>query len=106
VADADEGGGPTKGMLILTTKDLPREVAKSVAGARAGEARLSPGTEGRFSVLVVQEVIPARQQPYEELRNEIWKKVFDAALSKTLEDWFRKLRAAADVKVYLSGMGK
>ena len=106
VASTDEEGKSTAGTLVLTTKSLPKELAKSLAGARSGDFRLIAGPEGRFSVLSVQQVIPARQQPYEEVRKEIRKKVFDAALSRAMEDWFRKLRSAANVKIYLSGMGK
>jgi len=106
VASPDEENGSTTGMLILTTKSLPEEMAKSLAGAKAGDVRLSAGPDGRFSVVSVQEVIPARQQPFEQVRKELWKKVFDATLSKSMEDWFRKLREAASVKIYLSGMGK
>ncbi len=106
MAAADAEGGSTTGMLVLTTKDLPDEMARSVAGARAGDVRLSAGPEGRFSVLVIQEVVPARQLPYEEVKNQIWKKVFDAALGRLMVDWFHKLRDAADIRVYLSGMGK
>jgi hypothetical protein len=106
VASADEGFGETAGTLVLTTNSLPEEMAKSLAGAKSGDFRLLAGAEGRFSVLSIQEVIPARQQPFEQVRKEIWKKVFDATLSRTMEDWFHKLREAADVEIYLSGMGK
>jgi hypothetical protein len=106
VASTDEGFGETAGTLVLTTNSLPDEMAKSLAGAKSGDIRLLAGPEGRFSVLSIQEVIPARQQPFEQVAKEIWKKVFDATLGRTMEDWFHKLRAAADVKIYLSGMGK
>jgi hypothetical protein len=106
VASTDEEGGLTGGAMVLTTKSLPEEMARSLAGVKSGDYRLSAGSEGRFSVLAIQEVIPARQQPYEEVRKEIWKKAFDADLSKAMEDWFHKLRAAASVKIYLSAMGK
>jgi hypothetical protein len=106
VAAADEEEGSTTGMLILTTKNLPAEMAKSVAGAKAGDFRLAAGAEGRFSVLSIQEVIPARQKPYEEVMDEMRPKVSGAVLSRAIEDWFHKLRAAGDIKIYLSGMGK
>ncbi len=105
VAASDDEGGSTNGMVILTTKSLPEEMAKTVAGAKAGDFRLHAGPEDRYSVLAIQEVIPARQQTFEEVQGDVAKKVFDATLVRTMEDWFRKLRDAADIKVYLSGMG-
>lgn len=106
VAPADDEDGAATGRLILTTKDLPAEMAKAVARAKAGDFRLFAGPGDRFSVLAIQEVISARQKPYEEVKEQIRKAVSSAALVKAIEGWFHKLRAAADVKVYLSGMGK
>jgi len=105
VASTDDEGESTPGMLILTTKDLPAEMAKAVAGAKAGEFRLSARSEDRFSVLSIQEVIPVRQKPYEEVKEQIWKTVSNDDVVKAIDDWFHKLRAAGDVKVYLSGTG-
>ncbi|HUI44712.1 MAG TPA: peptidyl-prolyl cis-trans isomerase [Nitrospirota bacterium] len=106
VATTDEEGRPTNGTLVVTTKSLSPEMATAVAGAKAGDFRLSTGPEGRYSVLSIQEVIPARQQTFEEVQAIIKGKVVDAALVRILEDWFRKLRSAADIKVYLSSIGK
>lgn len=105
-APADDEGGATAGPLILTTKSLPEDMARDVAGAKVGDFRLHAGIEGRYSVLAIQDVIPARQQTFEEVQGVIAKKVFDAALIRSMDDWFRKLRDAADVKIYLSGMGR
>jgi hypothetical protein len=105
VASTEDEGESTPGMLILTTKDLPAEMAKAVAGAKAGEFRLSARSEDRFSVLSIQEVIPVRQKPYEEVKEQIWKTVSNDDVVKAIDDWFHKLRAAGDVKVYLSGTG-
>jgi hypothetical protein len=102
VAAADAEEGSTTGMLILTKKGLPAEMAKAVAGAKSGDFRLSAGPEGRFSVLSIQEVIPARQKQYEEIKEQIGAKVSNAKLVSAMEDWFHKLRDAGDVKVYLS----
>ena len=102
----EEDRGATAGVVVLTTKSLPENMVKTVAGAKSGDFKLSAGPEGRFSVLSIQEVIPARQQTFEEVMQEIRKKVFEATLDKAMKDWIHKLREAADVKIYLSGMGK
>jgi len=87
---------------ILTTKDLPEGVRKSISGARPGDFRLYESPEGYFYVLVIQAVIPAKPQPFEEAKKKIAKIVFDDKLKKAVEEWAEKLRTVSDVKVYLT----
>lgn len=87
--------------LLLTTKDLPEGVQKAVSGARAGDLRLYASPDGYFYVLVIQDVIPSKPQPYEEARQNVAKKVFDDKLKKAVEDYADKLKAVSDVKIYL-----
>jgi parvulin-like peptidyl-prolyl isomerase len=86
---------------FLTTKDLPGGVRKSVSGTRPGDFRLYESPEGYFYALAIQDVIPAKPQPFEEAKNKIAKIVFDDKLKKAVEEWAEKLRAVSDVKVYL-----
>jgi hypothetical protein len=105
VAPSNDEGGSSMGMQIVTTKSLPAEMAKAVAGAKAGDFRLSPGSGDEFSVLSIQEIIPARQMPYEEVKGEIWKPVYSNNVAGAIEEWIHKLRAAADIRVFLSEKG-
>jgi peptidyl-prolyl cis-trans isomerase C len=89
---------------VLSTKALPADMHETLAGARTGEFRLYEAPGGRYSVLVVLDVIPARRQPFENVRETIQGKVFDAKVNQSIEDWARKLRAASHVEVYLTGM--
>ncbi|HSB35180.1 MAG TPA: peptidyl-prolyl cis-trans isomerase [Nitrospirota bacterium] len=92
---------------ILSVKSLPAGMAKTVTGAHGGEYRLYEGTEsGRFYVLSIEDAVPARQQPYEEVREQFRQKAFQEKFSQAMEDWFHKLRSASKVKVYLSEAGK
>jgi len=96
----------SKGVLnfegkLLTTKDLPEGVRKSASGARPGDFRLYESPEGYFYALAIQDVIPAKPQPFEEVKKKIAKIVFDDKLKKAVEEWAEKLRAVSDVKVYL-----
>jgi parvulin-like peptidyl-prolyl isomerase len=86
---------------FLTTKDLPEGVRKSLSGAKPGDFRLYESPEGYFYALAIQDVIPAKPQPFEEAKENIAKIVFDDKLKKSVEEWAEKLRAASDVKVYL-----
>ena len=89
------------GGKFLTTKDLPGGVRNSVSGTRPGDFRLYESPEGYFYALAIQDVIPAKPQPFEEAKNKIAKIVFDDKLKKAVEEWAEKLRAVSDVKVYL-----
>jgi hypothetical protein len=96
----------TKGVLsfdgnLLTTKDLPETVQKSVSGAKSGDVKLFAGPVNHFYVLFIQEVIPSRPQPYPEAREKIAKKIYNEKLTKAIEDYADKLRAVSEVKVYI-----
>jgi len=88
---------------ILTTNSMPKEVRDAVAGAREGDFRLSPGpTKGSYYVLSIDEVIPPRVQDFEAVKKNIQNKVLETKVNEALKDWFSKLRAASEIKVYLS----
>jgi parvulin-like peptidyl-prolyl isomerase len=92
---------------ILSVNSLPGDMVRIVTGAHAGEYRLYEGTEsGRFYVLSVEDAIPARQQPFEEVKEQFRQKVFQEKFNQAMEEWFHKLRSASKVKVYLSEAGK
>ena len=86
---------------LLTTKDLPEDVQKSVAGAKTGDLRLFESPEKHFYVLFIKEVIPPRPQPYPEAREKIAKKIYGQKITKAVEEYADKIRAVSDVKVYL-----
>jgi len=96
----------TKGLLtfdgkLVATKDLPEGVQKAIHGARAGDFRLYESSNGYFYVLAVQDVIPAKPQPYEEAREAVAKRLFDEKVKKAVEDYADKLRAVSEVRIYL-----
>jgi len=96
----------TKGLLtfdgkLVATKDLPEGVQKAIHGARAGDFRLYESSNGYFYVLAVQDVIPAKPQPYEEAREAVAKRLFNEKVKKAVEDYADKLRAVSEVRIYL-----
>ena len=100
----------TQGLLsfegdIVMVKDFPDDVRKAVAGARAGDFRLYEGPGKYAYVLFIQDVVPPQKQSFDEVRGMVEKKVYGIKLNKAVEDWADKLRAAADVKVYLPDSG-
>ncbi len=100
----------TSGLLsfegdIVMVKDFPDDLRKAMAGARAGDFRLYEGPGNYAYVLFIQDVVPPQKQSFDEVRSIVEKKVFGIKLNKAVEDWADKLRAAADIKVYLSDSG-
>jgi len=104
-ARSDDDPLSLKGSILATTS-LPPDMARALAGARAGDFRLYESSEGGFYVLSVQEVMPEKQQPYQEVRELIGQKVFNEKFIQSMEDWFHKLRSASSVKLYLAGTGQ
>lgn len=86
---------------LLTTRDLSPEVKKAISGAKAGDFRMYEGHEGYFYVLYIEEILPSRPQPYQEVKESIARKIFDEKLKVALEEYASKLWAASDVKIYL-----
>jgi parvulin-like peptidyl-prolyl isomerase len=84
-----------------TAKDVPEGVRKSISGAKPGDFRLYESPEGYFYAVAIQDVIPAKPQPYAETREAIAKILYNEKLNKAVEEWAEKLRAVSDVKVYL-----
>ncbi|SPQ00539.1 conserved exported hypothetical protein [Candidatus Sulfobium mesophilum] len=89
----------------VVTRNLPEGVRKTLSGAKSEEYRLYQSPEGYFYVLYVRDVVPSALQSFEDVRKEIEKKVFNEKLNASVGEWADKLRAAADVKIYLSSSG-
>jgi hypothetical protein len=87
----------------VTTDSLPPGVQKMLASARAGDFRLYHGPDGRFYVLAIQQVIAPEAKPYEDVREEIAKKVYAEKLRQAVEEYARKLKAQGNVRTYLRG---
>jgi parvulin-like peptidyl-prolyl isomerase len=86
---------------LLLLKALPEGVQKVVDGAHAGDYKMYASPEGYFYDLYVLKVVPPRAQTFEEVRNDIFTKLFPQKLNDALEEWAKKLRTASNVKIYL-----
>ena len=87
---------------LLTTADLPASLVKVVSGSKPGDLRVWAAPEGFFYALSIQEVTPPKLKPYEEAAGAIQKKLFDEKLKQAMDVYMAKLRAAADIKVFLN----
>lgn len=98
-ADAEDVQIFDENMLMVTK--LPDGIQKALTGVRPEEFRTAAGPDGRYYLLSVLEVVPARKQPIEEASVAIAQNVFNAKIESSLEEWAGKLRHEARVDVYL-----
>jgi hypothetical protein len=91
---------------ILSTRSFTPDIAKALAGARAGDFRLYESEKGQAYVLFIQEIIPERQQPFEEVKQVIMEKKFNENFVREMDDWFRKLKASSTIQVYVADLNK
>jgi hypothetical protein len=87
---------------IVSVDTLTADVQETLAGAQRGEFRLYASARGTHHILYVKDVIPASQQEFEQVREKIRPEVFRIKLNEGIAEWTRKLKASADIKVYLS----
>lgn len=85
----------------VTTDSMPEGVQKAVAATKEGDVRLYASPEGHFYALAVQEIVPPSARPYDEVREEIAKKLYGDKLKKSIDDYAGKLRALTKVEIYL-----
>lgn len=96
----------TQGVLTfdgrpVTRNSMPVGLQKALAGSKSGEHRLYASPEGPFYVVAVQQVISADPKPYDDVREEIARKLYNEKLKKAVQDYANKLRAHSKVAVYL-----
>lgn len=95
----------TQGILkfegrLITLSSLPQKIQKAVSAANAGDFRLYESPGGQFYVLYINQAVPAKRQPFEEVRQEIAKAVFENKMKTSVELWADKLREYYPVKIY------
>jgi hypothetical protein len=88
----------------VTMDSMPSALQKALAGSKAGEHRLYASPEGPVYVLGVQQVLGGDPKPYDEVREEIARKLYNEKLKKSVDGYANKLRAQSKVTVYLKRM--
>lgn len=100
VLPGQDNGLLSFGTGLLLTEGLPEGVRKAVAGAVGGEYRLYAPPGGPYYVLYVPEVVPPAPRPFESVKGQIARRVFEKKRVVELGEYVKKLRAASDVKIY------
>lgn len=87
------------GSLIVKTQ-LPEGVQKALTGVKAGEYRRYD-EEREYYVLNILDMVPAREQPLQDVEEDIKKTLYFQKLNKIVEGWAAKLREASDIEIYV-----
>lgn len=88
------------GDKLIYVNTFPKDVQKALKGAKTGDARLYEGPKKLFYALYVEKEVPPAPKPFEEVKDEIKRKVFGEKFMDTSNQWFAKLRKAYDVRIY------
>ncbi len=85
---------------LLTVSSMPEGVQKTISGANPGDFRLYESPEGYFYVLYIYHLLPGAPRPFESVKNDIAKEVFQDKARKAVEDYADQLREYYPVKIY------
>ena len=97
---ASDGALSIDGTVSETS--MPSDLARALAGAKAGEVRVCSVSADRHYVAIVKEVTPARPQPFEEVRSDIIALLEREKLNKAIDDIIARLRKVRPVQVYIT----
>lgn len=87
---------------VYVMEEADPEIARALANAKAGDARVFAAPDGNFYVILVREVLPPKIKPYDKVKGDVAKRVINEKLKKVLDDWSTKLRAAYEVKTFVT----
>lgn len=80
---------------------MPADMQKALAGCKSGDFRLYVAADGHAYVIAIDQVIQLDARPYDDVRDEIARKLYDEKLQKSIKEYAGKLRAQSKVATYL-----
>ncbi len=90
--------------IVITSTNLPAELAKALTGAKQGDYRLYSAGAQHYVVRVI-DARPPKVQDYQEAREAIGKKLFTEKVGKAVRDYADKLRKVQPVEVLITRIG-
>ena len=88
---------------LLMIEVLPDGLRDAIEGAAAGDFRLYAEATGLQHLVVVLDRVEPRPRPFEQVQNEIGKKLQIEARQAALDGWFAKLRAVSEIEIRFDG---
>jgi parvulin-like peptidyl-prolyl isomerase len=84
----------------VSVSALPPVVRNALAGATKGDLRLLEDSGVHYVVKVVDQV-PARTRPYEQVRDDLAKRLFNERVTRAVQEYADKLRKERTVEIFL-----
>jgi hypothetical protein len=91
---------------LVPINTISPDMQEALSGVNVEDFRLYKSPTGHFYVLYITETAPPVQQPFEQVEQGVRNEVFFIKLNEALNEWTRKLKESADIKVYLAGSEK
>jgi hypothetical protein len=89
---------------VLSLTAMPEELREAAGRTRQGGALLYSSPEGYHHVISIDKVFPAEPQPYEAVRGDIAKILFQAKLEALIDEWSGKLKEGYETRIFVTGL--
>lgn len=86
---------------ILSLTALPEDLQKRAATAKRGETIVHEEPNNFYYVLYFENVFPPEAKPYDKVREDVLKIVYQDEVTATIGEWVEKLKEAYETKVFL-----
>jgi len=86
---------------VLSVNVLPGDVQNVLSGVSSGDFRLYESPTGYSYVLYAEQVYPSSISPYEEVKDEILKILYNQKVRESVKEWAGKLKAHYPVEIYI-----
>ncbi len=90
----------------LAISSLAQDIQKAVSGAKVGDSRLYASPAGHYYLLYVHQIIAPVQQPFDAVKGEIAKQVFNLKVNESIERWADQLSKYYPVKIFESALAQ
>jgi len=87
---------------LLSLTAMPEDLHHLVEGTEQGDSLLYSSPEGQHHVIAIAKVFPSKPQPYETVRGEIAKIVFERKMAELVDDWSGKLKEAYETRIFVT----
>jgi parvulin-like peptidyl-prolyl isomerase len=89
----------------VSAKTMPADLAKLLAGSKAGDYRLYPSEKSQYHVIRVVDATPPEVEPFEQAKGAIEKRLYAENVNRAIKEYADKLRKSHTVKVYITKIG-
>lgn len=86
---------------ILSITSLPEKLRGQVENATSGDVLIHVDADNFYYVLYLEDVYKPEPEPYDQVRKEIMKKIYQQHVKNELSQWAEKLKEAYETKIFL-----